>query len=67
MPRISKICEFIIFTLKFLEDFDANNLIPERSNARIDYEASEDIDNYPISNVGSGQSKLPKFCKCLVY
>ena len=42
---------------------DANNLNPDRSNARIDYEGSdEDIESYPIDNEGSGRSKLPKIC-----
>ena len=46
---------------------DANNLNPDRSNARIDYEGSdEDIESYPIDNKGSGQSKLPKIYVYLV-
>ena len=40
----------------------------DRSNARIDYEGSdEDHESYPIDNERSGQSKLPKINDCLVF
>ena len=54
------------YILKLIVNFGSNNLIPDRSNARIDYDADEDIDSYPIGNVGSGQSKLSKCYECLV-
>ena len=53
---------------KLLDAIDAIDLNLDRSNARIDYEGSdEDHESYPIDNEGSGQSKLPKINDCLVF